>query len=53
MYTIILLSKDGHKLEFRTKDKNRDNAIDKAYEKLKELNYDVYGYSLHQVSEEE
>ena len=52
MYTVVLLSEDGQKFNFRTKVKSREKAIELAFDKLKELQYDNYGYSLYSVNED-
>ena len=53
MIKVILISKDGQKFEFCSREKSRDTAIEKAYDRLDELNYDSYGYQLHSVDEKD
>lgn len=50
MHKITFLSEDGHKFTFETKEKNETKAIEKGYQKIKDLHYDNYGYSLYNVS---
>jgi len=52
MIKVIFLSEDGHKFSFETKEKSVEEAINKGYEKIKELKYDNYGYSLYSISED-
>lgn len=49
MTKVTFLSEDGQRFMFETREKNEKKAIKKAEDKLKELNYDMYNYSLQGV----
>ncbi len=53
MTKVTFLSLDGHKFSFETNEKNQDIALKKAEEKLSELGYDYYNYSLNSIETEE
>jgi len=46
---ITYISKDNQKFIFTTSEMNKKKAIQKGYDKLKELNYDHYCYVFKSV----
>ena len=52
MFKVTFLSEDGHKFLFESDEKSQEKAVEKGYDKIKELYYDTYGYSLYSVSED-
>lgn len=48
-YVVNLISKDKNGFEFNTFADNKDEAIKKAFNRIKELYWDNYGYELKEV----
>jgi len=51
MIKVTFKSMEGHTFRFKTKAINESEAIKKAEDKLYELMYDIYSYSLHSVEQ--
>ena len=49
IYEITLISKDKHYLIFKTSAISKEEAINKVYERLKELWYDNYDYKVYNI----
>ena len=51
MIKITYISKDGHKFEYKSEKKKKEDVILDGYNRIKELNYDRFGYILKDVEE--
>jgi len=51
MIKVIYVSEDGQTFEYKSEKKDKEEVINDGYGKIKELGYEMYGYTLKNAEE--